>query len=557
MYGNVVQNVIDACQWDTTNLLVVSENVFDPFIYYSHIVPLLVSLTIGFFVLYKKPKELLTRILFFITALFSVWVFFDLILWATNRPDYTIFFWSFINLIEPLIYASSLYFVQVFIKNKDTSLKNKIIIFIPILPLVLLLHTSFTLLGYNLSNCDREAVEGPLTHYSYFVEVFYTLWIVVFAMESFRKIKDSVKRQQIILITIGIMLFLLTFSFGNIIGSITDDWRLPQWSLFGMPVFLAFLSYLIVKYKVFDIKLIATQALAITISILVGSQFFFIRTSGNKILNLVTFAITVLAGFFLVRSVRREIKSKEKEVMISNELKIANAQQAEITSFITHQIRGSFTDTLAGLEALKDGDFGKLSPEVNDVVLTLYGVEKKARNELETFLRAQKVGNKTVEYVKKPYDIKESVSQIINQAKVRAEAKGLKYNVNINVDQHIIVGDQVYLDQVFSNLIDNAIHYTPQGNIDISLVCEKDGDGKDVIRFSVKDSGVGITDEDKKVLFTKYGHGKHSRQVNTDSSGLGLFIAKNIVDAHGGKIWAESEGGGKGSTFYVELPEGK
>jgi len=554
MYNSsIVQSLVESCQWDTTNYLVISENVFDPFIYYSHIGPLLVSITIGFFVLYKKPKELLSRLLFFITSLFSVWVFFDLILWATDKPDYTIFFWSFINLIEPLIYASSIYFVQVFVRGEDTSLRSKILILLPLLPLVFFLHTDFTLLGYNLSNCDREAIEGPLTQYSYLVEIIYTLWILVFMMESFRKAKDAFIRQKIVLFTVGIMLFLLTFSSGNIIGSITDDWRLPQWSLFGMPVFITFLSYLIVKYKVFDIKLIATQALTVMLSILVGSQFFFIRTSGNRMLNLITFIITILGGYFLVKTVKQEIRSKEKVVETSKQLELANAQQTETTVFITHQIRGSFTDTLAGLEALRDGDFGKVSPEVKDVASKLFEIEKKARNELETFLNAQKVGNGTVKYDKKLFNLKNSISEIVNQSRNRAEAKGLKYNVEMGDEEYMINGDETYLSQTFANLIDNAIRYTPEGSIDIHLSNKKDTSGKNAIIFSVKDSGVGITKEDKKLLFTKYGHGKDSRKINTDSSGFGLFIAKGIIDAHGGKIWAESEGGGKGSAFYVEL----
>ena len=70
----------------------------------------------------------------------------------------------------------------------------------------------------------------------------------------------------------------------------------------------------------------------------------------------------------------------------------------------------------------------------------------------------------------------------------------------------------------------------------------------------MKDSGVGLSDDDKSRLFTEGGRGKESLKVNVDSTGFGLFIVKGIVDGHKGKVWAESEGEGKGSTFYIELP---
>ena len=99
------------------------------------------------------------------------------------------------------------------------------------------------------------------------------------------------------------------------------------------------------------------------------------------------------------------------------------------------------------------------------------------------------------------------------------------------------------------NLIDNAIRYTPSGEINVELT--RIGN---TVRFAVKDTGIGITEEDKKKLFTEGGHGKNSIKVNVHSTGYGLFIAKSIVDSYKGRIWAESAGTDAGSRFVVELP---
>ena len=102
---------------------------------------------------------------------------------------------------------------------------------------------------------------------------------------------------------------------------------------------------------------------------------------------------------------------------------------------------------------------------------------------------------------------------------------------------------------VIRNIIDNSIKYTPHGSVRVNL--GRDGSKMHLV---ISDTGVGITPEDMKHLFTEGGHGKDSIKVNVHSTGYGLFIAKQIVEAHGGKIWADSDGEDKGSRFIIELP---
>ena len=110
------------------------------------------------------------------------------------------------------------------------------------------------------------------------------------------------------------------------------------------------------------------------------------------------------------------------------------------------------------------------------------------------------------------------------------------------------MGDAFWLHEVVNNYLENSIKYSKEGSIKVTL--EKK-DGK--VLLSVKDTGIGITEEDKKNLFTEGGRGKDSVKTNVDSTGYGLYTVKLIMDAHKGRAWAESEGPGKGSTFYVEL----
>jgi two-component system sensor histidine kinase VicK len=105
------------------------------------------------------------------------------------------------------------------------------------------------------------------------------------------------------------------------------------------------------------------------------------------------------------------------------------------------------------------------------------------------------------------------------------------------------------------NLLDNAVRYTPpRGRITILLEIIKfhDRDEKDII-FSIKDTGVGIPKDQQPRVFTKFFRGANVMRMDTEGTGLGLFIAKNIIEAHGGKIWFESEER-KGTVFYFSLP---
>ena len=118
-----------------------------------------------------------------------------------------------------------------------------------------------------------------------------------------------------------------------------------------------------------------------------------------------------------------------------------------------------------------------------------------------------------------------------------------------------VLADAFWLKEAINNLIENSIKYTKKGVIAIGLEKTKDlpaQAGK--VLVSVKDTGIGIDEEDRKILFTEGGRGKDSVHVNVDSTGYGLYSVKLIVEAHNGRVWAESKGEGQGSEFFIELP---
>jgi signal transduction histidine kinase len=133
--------------------------------------------------------------------------------------------------------------------------------------------------------------------------------------------------------------------------------------------------------------------------------------------------------------------------------------------------------------------------------------------------------------------------------------KESNHQITLNLPPVCIVqADQLRIEEVVINLVTNAIKYTPRnGQVTVSL-----GETPTHVNFTVRDNGVGLTDDEKKILFTKFGslyRKQMEGKIETYGTGVGLFISKEIIDAHGGKIWAESEGRDKGSTFSFIIPK--
>jgi len=277
--------------------------------------------------------------------------------------------------------------------------------------------------------------------------------------------------------------------------------------------------------------------------------------------------LLVVIGVFLIRSVIKEVELREKVEVLAKDLEETNERQEKLIHFVGHEVKGYLTKGEYAFSEMLDGDFGKLAPETQGLATTALAELRKGVASVTDILKAANLKRGTVTYEMKPIDLKGLVQEEIERAKVPARDKGLGFGVEIDeAENYMVSADKGQIaEHVVRNLLDNAIKYSPTGTITVSLRRTSKNsttpttplqtqDYKDVILFSVKDSGVGITDEDKKRLFTEGGRGKESLKVNVHSTGYGLYIAKGIVEAHKGRIWAESDGAGKGSTFFVELP---
>lgn len=546
---------MQTCPWDAAQYLIFSDNV-PPLLYYSHGIAIVSALIFGISILLMAKRILSAKLFFIITILFSLWILLDLFLWAQNNPSNVMFFWSLIIPVEILIYLFSIYFIDVFNENKDISSKKKIFLIALFLPIIITLPTSLNLVGIDLNSC--VAIEGIMTkYYIYFIELLSIILISIYSIRLYLKSIDLKEKKQIVLSTAGILFFLLAFSSGNIIGSFSEKWEYSQIGLFAMPIFIGILSYLVVKYNSFNVKLIATQALVWALAILIGAQFFFIKVTSNFILNGITFIGIIIFGQILIKSVKREIEQREKLEVLTNELYEANVKlqsldklKTEFVSLASHQLRSPLTAIKGYTSMLLENDYGEINPKALEIIERVRESSNNLTMVVEDLLNVAKIEQGGMKYEMDKVDFGDLTRDTARDLSIVAEKKGLKLTYDIPEDiKYFVSGDKEKLRQILINLIDNSMKYTKEGHIEVNLNIK---DGK--ILLSIKDTGVGISKEVIGTLFQKFSRGDGAKQ-NSTGSGLGLYLVKEIIEAHHGRVWIESEGEGKGSTFFVEMGE--
>lgn len=544
-------NPLVFCNFEGAHWLVFGPNV-PAMIYYSHITNISVSLIAGFFLLYKARKLLASKILFFTIISFVIWVFAALVFWASNRGDVIMFTWLIDILVEPLVYIGGLYFLYTLVKKADMPFSWKLILGLIYAPLAILLPSKLTLSAFDVASC--LAVEGPMAlYYSYFIEIFASVWLIAFAVRQYTVSKNVDDRKKIVYLSVGVLLFLFAFAWGNIIGSFTDDWALGDYGLFGMPIFIGFLIYSIVKFRLFNLRLIGANVLVIVLWLVTASLLSIQDIATSHAVVAVTLILTTLLGFALINAVRKEAKQLIQIEELAKNLEISNKGQENLIHIMNHQIKGYLgVAKIIFAELLSSDDFGNM-PEASKPLLKK-GLDNVTAgvDYVQGILKGASAQSGTLPYDMKPVDVRVLVLDLLLEQKEAAEQSPLKLSFTSHIEDgdYKTMGDAKELEESFKNLITNAIKYNSVGGkVEVSLVRE----GSKII-FSVKDQGVGISEEDKPRLFTAGGMGKESTKYNSDASGFGLVFVKGVAEAHKGKVSFRSNIGERGTTFYMEIP---
>ena len=233
-----------------------------------------------------------------------------------------------------------------------------------------------------------------------------------------------------------------------------------------------------------------------------------------------------------------------KQGELYEQLKVHDRMQREFINIAAHELRTPIQPIL-GLSEIASSKIKNQDPELNKLLETIFRNAKRLSRLTEDILDVTKIESQSLKLHKQNCNLKDIIVNVFEDYNIKKRQQkniNLLYHCNEDI---IIEADKMRLTQVISNLLNNSIKFTKEGEISVNV--ERD-DIAQLIIVSVRDTGLGIDPEILPRLFTKFA----SRSF--EGTGLGLYISKSIIEAHGGRIWTQNNDGNKGATFSFSLP---
>lgn len=315
----------------------------------------------------------------------------------------------------------------------------------------------------------------------------------------------------------------------------------PLWGMTFSSVFSILFAYGAIKYGLFDIKVIAKQALLYSTAVIVVGIFIIFFTYSNQwILDTfpqfpIWLSPLISASIIVTLSVLVWKNSRQGDIL-----------KYEFITTVTHKFRTPLTHIKWASENLSKVN---LSEEDHMQVEYIQNANTKLVELTNLLVNVSEAENKVYDYSMEKADISKLVTYVTDSLSSQFFSKHI--NITKRIEPNIFtLHDDHRMRFVVQTFVENALNYTPSGGT-IDVAVHSDGS---VVTCSVTDTGIGIANDELPLLFTKFYRGALARTTDTEGMGIGLFMSKEIIARHHGKIWASSPGVHKGSTFAFSLP---
>ena len=259
------------------------------------------------------------------------------------------------------------------------------------------------------------------------------------------------------------------------------------------------------------------------------------------IVSIVT-AILLIIGHSLVGSFARIAES--------------NRMKSEFVGIVSHQLRTPLSSLKWSLDLLQGKRLGDLNEKQTEYLEIIEDSNNRMIKLVNDLLNVNRIDQERLEMRPKDFNLEDLVEQIVRELMPIANSRNVLINYKNSKKLPMVFADPDRIQMVVQNLIDNAIKYSKKEGGSIDVVVEEDRKNNKMIRITVKDNGIGIPEMFQKQVFGKFFRGDNLIKQRVEGTGLGLFIAKGIINLSGGQIDFESKEN-VGSTFWCTLPIAK
>ncbi|HEC30525.1 MAG TPA: sensor histidine kinase [Candidatus Yonathbacteria bacterium] len=520
-----------------------------------------VLMLVSGWLVYKRDKDSVNGGAFLILAVVAS-------LWAVSLGLFELVEWPLLeNIFLKGVYIFSatlpiaLLYYAVTLSSEHRALNKKItaLVLIPYLFFLFFVVNSESIMSSSgvRINIGKEIIFGPnLIYFGMFIGIYFSLGFMALLKRYFES--AGIFRIQVRYILLSAVASVLAVLIVNLVLTTQVSYDLYIISPLVMLMAIIFISYLTIKYNFWSPKLFATEIFIAFILIFLLSEIFFVNSKFDLAVKMIILILVGLSSAMLIRSVRNELESKEEVERLlkdladtNNDLHTLDNRKSEFINVASHHLRDPLTAIKGYTSMLLEGSFGTLTASSAEAIGKIFESSKRLVVIVEDFMDISKIEAGRMKYEFTTVDLEKMTEEVVEELKQSVERTNLE--INLNKDKkgsYKVKADMGKIRQVMSNLIDNAIKYTPRGSINVHLSRD---DVKHSVVFCVEDTGIGMTPETKEKIFHKFSRAKDVSKQYTDGSGLGLYVAKEIVQKHNGRIWAESDGLGKGSRFMVEL----
>jgi len=382
---------------------------------------------------------------------------------------------------------------------------------------------------------------GPL--YSLFL-IFGYYFLTIYGMYQLfkaRKWASGEKRHQINYVILGSLL-----GFGGGATNFPFMYGFNIVEPIGQPLVIFYIiifALATLRYHLFEIKIILVEFFVGIMSLALAFLFLFSPTGILKLISGSVFFLFVIFGIYFIRIIHREIAGKEEAERISR-------LKTEFISIVSHQLRTPLAAIRGYADMIIKGDYGIMPDGLKSPINYIHDTSVSMIKTVNNLLSISRLERGKIELKIQEEDVLKLICDCIKDVKLAAKEKKLYLKYNKPKSEYpLIKMDAEKIKHALTNILNNAILYTLEGGITIKV-----SKNKVFVTIEIKDTGVGIEKDEIEKVFLSFSRGERGRELYTQGTGLGLYVAKSFVEMHKGKIICESEGRNKGTTFYIQIP---